>query len=120
MLQTELTRALGIEHPIVQGDKSIGTARQNTMLTCTSQCTDDVVRIASARLCSVQCRRARCVSTKAGRLVANPADTGILTGLTQPTPEKLREAIRETRQLTKKPFAGMLVRPFLEIWLRLR
>jgi len=37
--------------------------------------------------------------------VSNAGGLGILTGLTQPTPEKLREAIRETRQLTKKPFA---------------
>ena len=34
---------------------------------------------------------------------------GILTGLTQPTPEKLREAIREMRTLTDKPFAVNLV-----------
>lgn len=30
--------------------------------------------------------------------------TGILTALTQPNPEALREAIRETRKLTSKPF----------------
>lgn len=32
--------------------------------------------------------------------------SGILTGLTQPTPALLKEAIRETRRLTDKPFAG--------------
>ena len=30
--------------------------------------------------------------------------TGVLTALTQPSPEALREAIRETRKLTSKPF----------------
>lgn len=30
---------------------------------------------------------------------------GIITGLTQGTPEKLREAIRHTKTLTSKPFA---------------
>jgi NAD(P)H-dependent flavin oxidoreductase YrpB (nitropropane dioxygenase family) len=30
--------------------------------------------------------------------------SGILTALTQPSPEALREAIRETRKLTAKPF----------------
>lgn len=30
--------------------------------------------------------------------------TGILTALTQPNPEALREAIRETRKLTHNPF----------------
>lgn len=29
---------------------------------------------------------------------------GILTALTQPSPDALREAIRETRKLTSKPF----------------
>jgi NADH:quinone reductase (non-electrogenic) len=29
---------------------------------------------------------------------------GILTALTQPSPDALREAIRETRRITKKPF----------------
>ena len=29
---------------------------------------------------------------------------GVLTALTQPNPEALREAIRETRKLTPKPF----------------
>lgn len=37
--------------------------------------------------------------------VSNAGGLGILTGLTQPTPEKLREAIKETRRLTNKPFA---------------
>ncbi|EGG07371.1 uncharacterized protein MELLADRAFT_85800 [Melampsora larici-populina 98AG31] len=36
--------------------------------------------------------------------VSNAGGLGILTGLTQPTPEKLREAIHETRRLTNKPF----------------
>jgi NAD(P)H-dependent flavin oxidoreductase YrpB (nitropropane dioxygenase family) len=30
--------------------------------------------------------------------------TGILTALTQPNPDALRKAIRQTRQLTSKPF----------------
>lgn len=31
-------------------------------------------------------------------------DLGILTALTQPSPDALRQAIRETRKLTSKPF----------------
>jgi hypothetical protein len=30
--------------------------------------------------------------------------TGILTALTQPNPDALRDAVRETRRLTDKPF----------------
>ncbi|KAI0743197.1 inosine monophosphate dehydrogenase [Irpex lacteus] len=36
--------------------------------------------------------------------VSNAGGLGILTALTQPNPEALREAIRETRKLTSKPF----------------
>ncbi|WAQ90081.1 hypothetical protein PtA15_12A66 [Puccinia triticina] len=36
--------------------------------------------------------------------VSNAGGLGILTGLTQPTPEALRQAIRETRKMTSKPF----------------
>jgi len=36
--------------------------------------------------------------------VSNAGGLGILTGLTQPTPEDLRKAIGETRLLTSKPF----------------
>ncbi|KAG8827831.1 hypothetical protein FRC17_007710 [Serendipita sp. 399] len=36
--------------------------------------------------------------------VSNAGGLGILTALTQPSPEALREAIRETRKLTQKPF----------------
>jgi len=35
--------------------------------------------------------------------VSNAGGLGILTGLTPGSPEKLREAIRETRKLTSKP-----------------
>ena len=34
---------------------------------------------------------------------------GILTGLTQPSPEALRAAIRETRSLLKKPNTPLFV-----------
>ncbi len=40
-------------------------------------------------------------------LVANsalPTRAGILTALTQPSPDALRKAIRETRKMTSKPF----------------
>lgn len=33
-----------------------------------------------------------------------PITSGILTALTQPSPDALRQAIRETRKLTSKPF----------------
>jgi NADH:quinone reductase (non-electrogenic) len=36
--------------------------------------------------------------------VSEAGGLGILTALTQPSPEALRQAIRETRQLTAKPF----------------
>ncbi|KAJ2919191.1 hypothetical protein MD484_g1238, partial [Candolleomyces efflorescens] len=36
--------------------------------------------------------------------VSEAGGLGVLTALTQPTPEALREAIRETRRLTSKPF----------------
>ncbi|GAA5950877.1 hypothetical protein JCM3765_004617 [Sporobolomyces pararoseus] len=37
--------------------------------------------------------------------VSNAGGLGILTGLTAGSPENLRESIRKTRELTKKPFA---------------
>lgn len=36
--------------------------------------------------------------------VSNGGGLGILTALSQPSPEALRQAIRETRKLTDKPF----------------
>ncbi|MFK5108716.1 NAD(P)H-dependent flavin oxidoreductase, partial [Klebsiella pneumoniae] len=36
--------------------------------------------------------------------VSNAGGLGIITALTQPTPEKLREEIERTRALTDKPF----------------
>lgn len=36
--------------------------------------------------------------------VSNAGGLGILTALTQPSPDALRHAIRETRKLTNKPF----------------
>ena len=36
--------------------------------------------------------------------VSNAGGLGILTALSQPSPEALRQAIRETRKLTAKPF----------------
>ncbi|KAJ5457035.1 enoyl- reductase I [Penicillium desertorum] len=65
---TELTRRLGIEVPVVQGGMQwVGYAE-----------------LASA--------------------VSNAGGLGILTALTQSTPEDLRKEIRKTRTLTKKPF----------------
>ncbi|ORX96966.1 2-nitropropane dioxygenase [Clohesyomyces aquaticus] len=65
---TELTRALGIKVPIVQGGMQwVGYAE-----------------LASA--------------------VSNAGGLGILTALTQPTPEDLRKEIRRCRTMTKNPF----------------
>ncbi|KPI35273.1 Nitronate monooxygenase [Cyphellophora attinorum] len=65
---TALTRALGIEIPVVQGGMQwVGYAE-----------------LASA--------------------VSNAGGLGILTALTQPTPEDLRKEIRKTKTLTTKPF----------------
>lgn len=36
--------------------------------------------------------------------VSNAGGLGILTALTQPSPEALREAIKKTKTLTNKPF----------------
>ncbi|ORZ13997.1 putative 2-nitropropane dioxygenase [Absidia repens] len=67
-IQTQLTRLLGIRHPIIQGGMQwVGRAS-----------------LASA--------------------VSNAGGLGILTGLTQPTPEDLREEIQKCRQLTDQPF----------------
>ncbi|KAI0367677.1 inosine monophosphate dehydrogenase [Pilatotrama ljubarskyi] len=41
---------------------------------------------------------------KLAAAVSNAGGLGILTALTQPSPEALRQAIRETRKLTKYPF----------------
>ena len=65
---TQLTRRLGIEKPIVQGGMQwVGYAE-----------------LASA--------------------VSNAGGLGILTALTQPTPEALRSEIRRCRKLTSRPF----------------
>ncbi|KAF2246059.1 inosine monophosphate dehydrogenase [Trematosphaeria pertusa] len=65
---TELTRALGIRVPVVQGGMQwVGYAE-----------------LASA--------------------VSNAGGLGILTALTQPTPEDLRKEIRRCRSMTKNPF----------------
>jgi len=65
---TKLTRALGIEKPIVQGGMQwVGFAE-----------------LASA--------------------VSNAGGLGILTALTQPTPEDLRKEIRKCKTMTSKPF----------------
>mmetsp|Transcript_16531 Transcript_16531/g.47030 ORF Transcript_16531/g.47030 Transcript_16531/m.47030 type:complete len:339 (+) Transcript_16531:278-1294(+) len=67
-LETALTKALGIQHPIVQGGMHyVGYAE-----------------LASA--------------------VSNAGGLGIITGLTQPTPEDLRKEIRRCREMTSKPF----------------
>jgi len=68
MIETALTKLLGITRPVVQGGMQwVGYPK-----------------LAAA--------------------VSNAGGLGILTALTQPNPEALREAIRETRQLTDKPF----------------
>ncbi|KAJ3414530.1 hypothetical protein HDV05_006444 [Chytridiales sp. JEL 0842] len=67
-LTTKLTRALGIEHPIIQGGMQwVGTAE-----------------LASA--------------------VSNAGGLGVLTALTQPTPDALRKEIARCRTMTSKPF----------------
>ena len=41
---------------------------------------------------------------KLAAAVSNAGGLGILTALSQPSPDALRKAIRETRKLTDKPF----------------
>ncbi|OCH89235.1 inosine monophosphate dehydrogenase [Obba rivulosa] len=68
MIETHLTKLLGIEVPLVQGGMQwVG-----------------VPKLAAA--------------------VSNAGGLGILTALTQPDPNALRLAIRETRKMTSKPF----------------
>ncbi|EMD35314.1 hypothetical protein CERSUDRAFT_116117 [Gelatoporia subvermispora B] len=68
MIETKLTKLLGIEVPLVQGGMQwVG-----------------VPKLAAA--------------------VSNAGGLGILTALTQPDPNALRLAIRETRKMTSKPF----------------
>ncbi|KAI8826062.1 2-nitropropane dioxygenase [Fimicolochytrium jonesii] len=67
-LQTKLTKALGILHPIVQGGMQwVGTAE-----------------MASA--------------------VSNAGGLGMLTALTQPSPDALRKEVARCRTMTSKPF----------------
>jgi len=68
MLETKLTKLLGIRIPVVQGGMQwVG-----------------LPKLAAA--------------------VSDAGGLGILTALTQPSPDALRTAIRETRRLTTKPF----------------
>jgi nitronate monooxygenase len=68
MLQTRLTKLLGIKHPIVQGGMHY---------------------VAYADLAAA---------------VSNAGGLGIITALSQPNPESLRNEIRKCRSLTNKPF----------------
>jgi nitronate monooxygenase len=68
MIETKITRLLGIDHPIIQGGMMwVGTAE-----------------MASA--------------------VSNAGGLGMLTALTQPTPDALRAEIQRCRRMTDKPF----------------
>ncbi len=68
-METQFTKMVGIEHPIVQGGMQwVGLAE-----------------LASA--------------------VSNAGGLGIITGLTQPTPEDLQTEIQRCREMTDKPFA---------------
>ncbi|KAH7103479.1 2-nitropropane dioxygenase [Auriculariales sp. MPI-PUGE-AT-0066] len=69
MIVTELTRALGIRIPVVQGG---------------------MMWVGMPKLVAA---------------VSNAGGLGVLTALAQGSPEDLRRAIRETRQLTRSPFA---------------
>ena len=44
------------------------------------------------------------IHTRTRHSCSSFSDVGVLTALTQPSPEALRTAIRETRRLTAKPF----------------
>jgi len=67
-IHTQLTKALGIKHPIVQGGMH---------------------HVGFAELASA---------------VSNAGGLGLITALTQPSPEKLREEIEKCREMTDKPF----------------
>ncbi|KAI7880156.1 inosine monophosphate dehydrogenase [Lichtheimia hyalospora FSU 10163] len=67
-ITTQLTRILGIKHPIVQGG---------------------MTHVGRAELASA---------------VSNAGALGIITALTQPTPEDLRKEIRRMRDMTDNPF----------------
>jgi hypothetical protein len=62
-------------------------------------------RSALSRRSSFQCRRSRWVrKLRKCSHEASHVTTGILTALTQPNPDALRDAIRETRRKSDKPF----------------
>ncbi|AOB31157.1 nitronate monooxygenase [Bordetella sp. H567] len=69
MVQTAITRLLGIEHPIIQGGMQW---------------------VARAELVAA---------------VSNAGALGVLTALTQPTPEALHQEIARVRAMTDRPFA---------------
>jgi len=68
MIETTLTKMLGIQVPVVQGGMQW---------------------VAVPKLVAA---------------VSNAGGLGVLTALTQPSPDALREAIKETQKLTSKPF----------------
>ncbi|RKO85699.1 hypothetical protein BDK51DRAFT_31322 [Blyttiomyces helicus] len=85
-LKTKLTEALGIEHPIVQGNAPF----TRVGLICGVNC---ILR-GMARLWVGTAEMASAVSNAGG--------LGLLTALTQPTPEALRKEIRRCRTMTSK------------------
>lgn len=84
VLVTKLTKLLNIKHPIIQG-----TDKQYTTFEMINMFIGGMQHIGKAELASA---------------VSNAGALGILTGLTQPTPEDLRKEIRRCRSMTDKPF----------------
>lgn len=92
-LETELTRALGIRVPVVQGGMMF-VGEPNLVAAVSNAGAPELYLHTKAQSLSVL---RSCLSLTGG--------LGILTGLTPGSPAKLREAIRRVRELTSKPFA---------------
>ncbi|KAJ3016391.1 UNVERIFIED_CONTAM: hypothetical protein HDU68_012239 [Siphonaria sp. JEL0065] len=90
-LQTKLTEAVGIEHPIVQG----GTECNGLGLLRWVRCFGSSTRNASLTSAFLH---------GLASAVSNAGGLGILTALTQSTPELLRMEIERCRTMTDKPF----------------
>jgi nitronate monooxygenase len=90
VLKTKLTEALGIEHPVVQGGMQwVGTAELASAVSNAG----GLVSFPSYLFLYYKSKLINATITK-----------GLLTALTQPTPEDLRKEIRRCRQMTSKPF----------------
>jgi nitronate monooxygenase len=87
VFKTKLTELTGIEHPIVQGNSYDLLIKKNK--TILIHIKGGMQYVGTAEMASA---------------VSNAGGLGLLTGLTQPTPDALRLEIQRCRKMTNKPF----------------